>query len=103
MSIATDDTKGGSVNTEITIHNVELLSLKERITGYRLLFGVEPMSVQLQGTFQHKSGELASLGQGFYELDISTMGRSRYLPIFVEGEWLSLAPMDDIIKTVRIS
>ena len=91
------------MSTEITLHNVELLSLRERITGYRLLFAVESPRVQVRGIFRDKGGELAFLEREDHELDVKALGRRHYLPIQVDGQWVGLAPLDDIIPTVKIT
>jgi len=90
------------MSTEIILHNVNILSLKERILGYKMLFDLKSCQVQVRGTFQDKSGELAFLREN-HELDVSTVGRRRYLPIIIDGEIVPLAPLDDIIQTVKIS
>lgn len=87
---------------EIIIHNVELLSLRERIIGYKLLFNVESIKVQVKGIFKDRKGEIAFLDRKFCELDVASLGRYHYIPIFVNRELLQLKPLDDIIQTVKI-
>jgi hypothetical protein len=86
---------------EVSLFNVQIMCLREKIAAYTTLFDRKPLLL-VSGTFRDKAGELVFLSHELYQTDPSDTFR-RWLSICVDGEFVKLAPVDDVIAEVKLT
>ena len=90
---------------EVSLYQVPLMCLREKIAAYKTLFDKDP-KLEVSGTFRNEKDELVLLSSGpdpkFYHADPRDT-KSKYLTVVYDDEYVKMTPVGNVIGAIRLS